>query len=216
MVAAAALAGLLASAVLVGAATWGGPSPTSTAEVAEAGRSRAAFERERSSILRDAPAAQRGALADGAVTAAEYQAAVRASMRCLSEDLAAAHPVVAAHPPEFTGPAWTDDRFSFVYDYRLPGDELDPRPYDRSCQQRTSRSVEALFHLQRWADPAYLERTGRAFHACLDAAALPGEAADGPRSRFRSVITDPAVDDQGAIEARKCIGAHPSIGDLNP
>lgn len=204
------------SAALVGAATWGRPSATSTPEVAEAGRSQAAFERERSSILRDAPAAQQDALADGVVTTAEYEAAVRSSMRCLREDLAAARPAIAAHPPEFTGPAWTDDRFSFVYDYRLLDDELDPRPYDRSCQQRTSRSVEALFHVQRWADRAYLERTGRAFHACLDAASLPGDAADGPRSRFRSVITDPTVDDQGAIEARKCIGAHPSIGDLNP
>lgn len=216
MVAVAAVAGFLASAALVGAATWGRPQPPREPVAVEAGRSREAFERERSSILRGAPATQAAALADGTATAAEYQAAVRASMRCLGRDLSAARPALAAHPPSFTGPAWSEDRFTFAYDFRLVVEDLDPRPYDRACQQRHSRSIEALFHLQRWADPDYSRRTSAAFHTCLDDAQLPGGEIEGPRARFRSVITDPAVDVQKAIEARKCIGAHPSIGDLTP
>jgi hypothetical protein len=216
MVAAAVVAGFLASAALVAAGTWGRSSPPRATRVVEAGRSRSALERERSMLLRDAPETQAAALADRKVTVAEYQAAVHRTMRCLGRDLAAARPDLAVHPPSFTGPAWSADRFTFAYDFRLVVSDLDPRPYDRACQQRHSRSIEALFHLQRWSDPAYVRRTRAAFHTCLDDAHLPGREIEGPRARFRAVITDPAVGAQAAIEARKCIGAHPSIGDLNP
>lgn len=216
-VVAAAVGGLLASALLLGAIgaamhRRGAPGPA----VQEAGSSREVFLRARDDLVRDAPAVQAGALRDRRVTATEYEAAVQASARCLADDLLAARPGLAARPPTFAGPAWSADRFTYSYDFSLAIDDLDPRPLDRSCQQRYSRSIEALFHLQRWADPAFVARSTAAFHACLDAAGLPRGDVRGPRARFRAVITDPSVDEQSAIEARKCIGARPSIGDLTP
>lgn len=212
----AALAGLLLSAglvVLVGIST---PAPDGAEPVVEAGRSRAEAARDRDRIVRDAPAIQSAALADGRVTVAEYEAAVRRSRQCLAADLAAARPSLTSQPPTFTGPTWSADRFTYSYDFRLTIDDLDPRPIDRACQARNSRAVEALFHVQRWADPAYRVRTSTAFHACLDRAGLPARSVRGPRARFEAVLADASVDDQAAIEARKCIGALPSIGDLNP
>jgi len=171
---------------------------------------------DRDALVRDAPPAQAGAVRDGRVTAAEYEAAVLRSMQCLRRDLIAARSAFAQRPPVLIPPTWSVDRFTYSFGFQLGGEDLDPRPLDRSCQRRYSRTVEAVFHLQRWADPAYVRRSARAFHDCLDRAHLPGRPTDPPRARFRSIITSPAVGDQAAIEARKCIGAHPSIGDLNP
>lgn len=214
-VVAAAVAGLLTSIGLVAAAaSWEHRDHASA--VVEAGRSRAAFARDRDALLRRVPPDQAAALRDWRVTPAEYEAAVRRTMRCLADDLLAARPTLAAQPPSFIGPAWSDDHFTYAYEFRLAADDLDPRPLDRSCQERFSRSVETLFHLQRWTDPAFMARSSAALHACLDAARLPGRGVAGPRARFRAVLADPSVGDQEAIEARKCIGARPSIGDLTP
>lgn len=213
-VALAAIAGAATSIVLVLAMAHGGgdrPAPP-----IEAGLTHAQFVAARASVLARAPAGQQGALADGRVTATEYRAAVQDSMFCLASALVDARPVLARRTPTFIGPDWSGDRFTYGYSFELAIDDIDPRPLDRSCQERHSRAVEQLFHLQRLADAPYLDRTSRAFHACLDRAGLPGDDADPPRRRYRAVLDAPSVDDQDAIEARKCIGASPSIGDLNP
>ena len=147
------------------------------------------------------------------MTDAEYRAAVRRAMTCLEDAVHRARPGSPPGSVTFEGPTRSVDGFSYSFAFRLDDPSLDPRPLDRRCQAREVERVEALFHLQRRTDRGYLRRTARQFHRCLDRAGLPGDERDGPRSRFVAVLEDDRVGDAGAVAARRCIGASPSIGD---
>lgn len=208
-----ALVGVVALAAVIGLGHRAPPAPPRVPEApVTAGR----LARARAALVHRAPPSQQAALADGRVAPAEYRSAVARSMGCLARALAGPERRQGVRPAQFRGPTWSDDRYTVAYSYAVTARDVDVRRLDRTCQWRHSRRIEALFHLQYRNDPTAMARSARRFHACLDAAHLPGRSTDPPRARFRAVITSPKVRAAQAVDARICIGTFPSIGDLDP
>jgi hypothetical protein len=197
------------------ALTWSSTRPGAPAAVPEAGLTPAEARTASQALLHQPPVQQRPALADGRVTDAEYRDAVERSMTCLEAALLDANPSLVPAEVRLGTPTRTVDGFTYTFHFSVHRPVGDPRPLDRRCQERFSSRVESLFHLQRRADPAFMAAAARSFHGCLDRAGLPATTATGPRARFLAVLADPSVDEREAVRARRCLGDHPSIGDLD-
>ena len=191
------------------------PEPRGSVGVPEAGVSTAQRSQAEKLLLRNLPSEQVAATRDRVVSDEEYRAAVVRAMGCLRQRLIEAEPGLTDQDVRLVGPERSIDGFSYSYGFSFAVPTLDPRPIDRACQDRFSAGIESLFHLEKRSDPAYMGRVGAAFHYCLDRAHLPGDHALGPRNRFLALLENEDLTPAQTASARRCIGAYPSIGDLD-
>ena len=189
--------------------------PRGAGGVPEAGVSVTQKSQAEKFLLRNLPSEQVAATRDRVVSAEEYRAAVVRAMGCLRRRLIEAEPGLTDQDVRLVGPERSIDGFSYSYGFSFAVPTLDPRPIDRACQARFSAGIESLFHLQKRSNPAYMGRVGAAFHHCLDRARLPGDHAIGPRNRFLALLENEDLTPVQAATTRRCIGAYPSIGDLD-
>lgn len=123
-----------------------------------------------------APAEQRAALVDGAVTEREYRAAVERTLSCLRRG---ATPRLGTAALQIHGPVPSSDGFALTYSYTVDG-RADPagalaaaaavNELELACQDRHQRQVEDAFHLGRLADEGHVAAAVDGFTACVVAA----------------------------------------------
>jgi hypothetical protein len=114
------------------------------------------------------------AIHDGKVTAVEFRHGVDRAIDCLVRDMHTARPAVSPVAIRVSRPAAAGD--------------LDRQRFDRRCQERNSRHVAAMYHLQRRTDPNVVARTDRLFERCLAHSGVRAKAGEGPRAHSRRVI----------------------------